>query len=594
MAGGSSSSRVRCGARPAPPSYDVCDQQQWSALQQQFGSTGPTCGANIVVDAAGDPPPKKPGGCCDDGGAPLGLVWASAIALWLRRRRCTRSRASSDNAARRRLSACIRPFRKIRRSRAEHSAISGSTLDGDTRGGGGRPSDAATASATWPIGAGSSSAMLIGPRAGRRRRRTIASARSSTWIRLTCPLPSPTMRHVPLRMRSTRPRPGPWIPATRRMAASGGLAASAAPFHAVSGCTITGATGQVLVDPRAGRRRIHGGRRQVDEPAPRDRAEPLELAARIRPGRRATHDDRASGKPGVTQPIYGQIQRARLGAECGGRGGRSGEGTAGDDDRVPLGDGNPACQRAAGVAAADDRPGRHLVSVCQLPRCDRRPGLATIIFWSALTGLLVPLIACAAPAATTRSVPSDDPIALPPDASRRVHDLARRTSRQHRSPGTETWSRRRPAAARRRRYGSRAATPTSSSSPRSTSTPIRRWSAQHAAWTEHTGLFVQIDRRHARSRHLALRARCARKPEIRIAADAVPAELVPLIVRRDHHFAGAGVPARATSSEGTGHIEPVAHRASSRGSRSSAGRSPKPPSISIRTDRPRASSTAKA
>ncbi len=66
---------------------DTCNQQQWSSLQQQFGTTGPTCGANVVPDAGTPIVPKKAGGCCDSGSAPVGLVWAGAIALWLGRRR---------------------------------------------------------------------------------------------------------------------------------------------------------------------------------------------------------------------------------------------------------------------------------------------------------------------------------------------------------------------------------------------------------------------------------------------------------------------------------------------------------------------------
>ena len=66
---------------------DLCDQAMWQNLKAQFGATGPTCGANVVPDSPGDGtvPPKKPGGCCDTGGAPGGLVFAGAIALWLAR-----------------------------------------------------------------------------------------------------------------------------------------------------------------------------------------------------------------------------------------------------------------------------------------------------------------------------------------------------------------------------------------------------------------------------------------------------------------------------------------------------------------------------
>lgn len=68
------------------PNHDVCDQQMWLALKEQFGATGPTCGA------AGDPTvePPKSGGCCDAGaGSPLALGGLSMLATWmmLRRRR---------------------------------------------------------------------------------------------------------------------------------------------------------------------------------------------------------------------------------------------------------------------------------------------------------------------------------------------------------------------------------------------------------------------------------------------------------------------------------------------------------------------------
>ncbi|HTR56436.1 MAG TPA: sialidase family protein [Kofleriaceae bacterium] len=70
---------------------DTCNLQQWSTLQQQFGSCGPSCGSSAVtcsVADAGPPPPKKKSGCCDaSGGAPLGLAWAGALAAWLGRRR---------------------------------------------------------------------------------------------------------------------------------------------------------------------------------------------------------------------------------------------------------------------------------------------------------------------------------------------------------------------------------------------------------------------------------------------------------------------------------------------------------------------------
>ena len=77
---------LKCPAGTAE--RDTCDLQLWPTLQQQFGTTGPTCGA-FQIDApvtGGDPPPKKSGGCCDSGG-PVGWVWVIVVAGWLGRRR---------------------------------------------------------------------------------------------------------------------------------------------------------------------------------------------------------------------------------------------------------------------------------------------------------------------------------------------------------------------------------------------------------------------------------------------------------------------------------------------------------------------------
>lgn len=79
---------LQCAA--GTTSATTCDPM-WPALEQQFGATGPTCGAPDPVDG----PPRKPadsGGCCDAGsGAPLGVAGlALAVGLLLRgrRRRC--------------------------------------------------------------------------------------------------------------------------------------------------------------------------------------------------------------------------------------------------------------------------------------------------------------------------------------------------------------------------------------------------------------------------------------------------------------------------------------------------------------------------
>jgi hypothetical protein len=55
---------------------DVCDKQLWPGLREQFGATGPTCGA--TPDLPVDPP--RSGGCCDTGGgSPAGF---GLLALW--------------------------------------------------------------------------------------------------------------------------------------------------------------------------------------------------------------------------------------------------------------------------------------------------------------------------------------------------------------------------------------------------------------------------------------------------------------------------------------------------------------------------------
>ncbi len=63
---------------------DTCSTQ-WSGIQMQFAPTGPGCNQ---PDAGTMMPKKSGGGCCDaGGGAPIGLAWAAALALWLGRRR---------------------------------------------------------------------------------------------------------------------------------------------------------------------------------------------------------------------------------------------------------------------------------------------------------------------------------------------------------------------------------------------------------------------------------------------------------------------------------------------------------------------------
>ncbi len=68
--------------------HDICDLQQWSNLQTQFASTGPTCGAYVVDGTPPDSPPKKAGGgCCDAGDATGGLVLGALVLGLVGRRR---------------------------------------------------------------------------------------------------------------------------------------------------------------------------------------------------------------------------------------------------------------------------------------------------------------------------------------------------------------------------------------------------------------------------------------------------------------------------------------------------------------------------
>jgi hypothetical protein len=69
--------------------HDMCDLGLWQGVKDQFGATGPTCGANAGDPVpGGEPPPKKkPGGCCDAGeGAPVSALWAFALGLFVLRR----------------------------------------------------------------------------------------------------------------------------------------------------------------------------------------------------------------------------------------------------------------------------------------------------------------------------------------------------------------------------------------------------------------------------------------------------------------------------------------------------------------------------
>jgi hypothetical protein len=68
--------------------HDMCDQQLWAGLREQFGATGSTCG--VAPDGpAGDPGPvPPPKGCCDTGAAgPASLLFGLGVGGLLLRRR---------------------------------------------------------------------------------------------------------------------------------------------------------------------------------------------------------------------------------------------------------------------------------------------------------------------------------------------------------------------------------------------------------------------------------------------------------------------------------------------------------------------------
>lgn len=70
------------------PGRDVCGDQMWPALKQQFGATGSTCAEPLTPDAAA---PKSGSGCCQTGGS-VAPFWAVLVGLWLSRRRRSASR----------------------------------------------------------------------------------------------------------------------------------------------------------------------------------------------------------------------------------------------------------------------------------------------------------------------------------------------------------------------------------------------------------------------------------------------------------------------------------------------------------------------
>jgi photosystem II stability/assembly factor-like uncharacterized protein len=85
---------VACPA--GTPGHDVCDQQVWPGLQQQFGARGPACGAPMDGSGTdgGDPPGS--GGCCDAGRSPVGAALLALLVVFRIGRSRTRRRGTRD------------------------------------------------------------------------------------------------------------------------------------------------------------------------------------------------------------------------------------------------------------------------------------------------------------------------------------------------------------------------------------------------------------------------------------------------------------------------------------------------------------------
>jgi photosystem II stability/assembly factor-like uncharacterized protein len=75
--------------------HDVCEQQLWSGVREQFGVTGPMCSTatDLPFDPVDGVAPPKPGGCCDAGdGSPIGLGLLTLLTAWRIGRRADRRR----------------------------------------------------------------------------------------------------------------------------------------------------------------------------------------------------------------------------------------------------------------------------------------------------------------------------------------------------------------------------------------------------------------------------------------------------------------------------------------------------------------------
>jgi len=157
------------------------------------------------------------------------------------------------------------------------------------------PSFAANASATSPIGAGSSSATFTAPVTGLVPAAMIAATRSTTWIRLTGSIHHRS-RDACLAIRSDilRPVVDPGRPQDHDRHFACPSAASAV---ARASPTPSSARSPALVDPVAARRRVHPGRGHVDDLRGRLRRfdQGLDLERGIVTRRRQAHDDRTVG-----------------------------------------------------------------------------------------------------------------------------------------------------------------------------------------------------------------------------------------------------------------------------------------------------------
>jgi len=69
---------------PGTAGHDICDQQMWSGVREQFGATGPMCSTatDLPVDLVDAVAPSRPGGCCDAGGSPIGLGLLTLLTAW--------------------------------------------------------------------------------------------------------------------------------------------------------------------------------------------------------------------------------------------------------------------------------------------------------------------------------------------------------------------------------------------------------------------------------------------------------------------------------------------------------------------------------